>query len=313
MTSYVRQPADKVRGNPLGPVTLNQAQANIDFVDGLVLREHLADGTHNAVEVPWIVGHVTSGTTGYLFDTTYGGGTIARPGTGRATVSAVSGVIDTYAGILANVSDSDIEVRPYVCEAELVSPTSIEVRTWRWYATSESTWSFELAARAFDVAVHAKKLPVDASLLGSYLQKRRRDFLTQDATDFNRLSQSQGTVRKALSLEHTSAGAHNVGRIAKGWGWFLSSGSSYTLADSSGIDSISRISAGVTEVTLTGSFSSANAAACFAQAQPSSAAEMLVVNGRCTTAGKFRFYTWVLSGGIWALADRTFTAVMFGV
>lgn len=92
---YVDQPATKVRKDPLGPVTLNQAHVNIEAIDALVLREHFDDGQHNALEVPWIVGHITSGTTGYLFDTAYGGGTIARPATGRVTLSAASGVIGT--------------------------------------------------------------------------------------------------------------------------------------------------------------------------------------------------------------------------
>jgi hypothetical protein len=91
MPMFIDQSRPRVRSNPLGPVTLNQAHANLDVVDGLVLPEHFSDGQHNAQEVPWVLGHIGTGTTGYLFDTAYGGGTITRPSTGVATLNAAAG------------------------------------------------------------------------------------------------------------------------------------------------------------------------------------------------------------------------------
>jgi hypothetical protein len=322
---YVDQPATKVRKDPLGPVTLNQAHVNIEAIDALVLREHFDDGQHNALEVPWIVGHITSGTTGYLFDTAYGGGTIARPATGRVTLSAASGVIGTTefdgasvpaASVMANVNDAQIVNFPHVIEAEAVSATSIELRTRVMTSTLGSpgnSWSD--TAVAVNVAVHAQQQPRDVSLLASHVLKRRRDFLTQGATDWNALAQNQGTVRKALSLEHTSAGVHNVNRIAKASGWFRpSSGPAFSIVVSHGVSSVSRISAGVVEVTLSSALSSTDLAACFPQAQPASADELVIVNGRCTSTTKFRFYIYVYSVAEdkWTRDDRSFTAAFFG-
>lgn len=327
MPSFVDQPATKVRKDPLGPVTLNQAQANIEEIDRLARVEHFDDGQHNALEVPWVLGHVDGGgTTGYLFDTTYGGGTITRPSTGLVRVSAAAGVIGTEidadgddvpaAAVLANVGDSSVATYPHVTEVEMLSTTTAEVRTWRMTSAVGSpgnTWA--LAAVGTDVAIHAQKQPIDASLLVSHALKQRRDFLTEAATDWNALATNQGIVRKALSLEHDSAGAHNVNRIAKASGWFRpSSGPSFTAVASHGVDSVSRISAGVIEVKLPKAFGSSNLAACFPQLQPSSTGEIAIVNGYYYASATFRFYIYVFSvaENKWARDDRPFFAAMFG-
>lgn len=334
MVDFVEQSADKSRGDPLGPVTINQAQANVEAVNDKFLREHFADGQHNALEVPWIVGHISSGTTGYLFDTAFGGGTIARPATGRVTLDAAAGVIDTIdtpttsgapvACVIANVSDADIANKPYVVEAEMVSATSIELRT-RYLSTALSvvgsnTWS--TVAAAVDVAVHAQKQPVDSSALDSYLLKQRRDFLTDATADWNALVRNQGKVRKALSLEHvpdetltTFPGDHLVDRIAKASGLFVPvAGPSFTGIYSKGVGVVSRIGLGVVEVELDEyTFASADLAACFAQGQPDLASELVNVNGRCVSAGVFRFYIYVYDASkpYWTRDDRPFYATMF--
>lgn len=323
---FVDQPPARIRKDPLGPVTLNQAHTNLEVLDGLVLREHFDDGQHNALEVPWIVGTVPSGgTTGYLFDTAYGGGTIARPATGELTVSAVSGVIGSVTGpsgsvpaasALANVSDSNIATYPFVVEVELVSATSIKARTRYMTSTLGSpgnTWSTIDAG--VDLAIHAQKQPIDVSLLASHLTKVRHDYLTETATDWSALASNQGIVRKAMMLEHTSAGAHNVNRIAKALGWFRpAAGPTFSTTISHGVTSVSRISSGVIEVTLDFTLSSTNAAACFAQAQPATADELVIICGRCTSTTKFRFYQYVYSVAEdkWDRGERPFCAVMFG-
>lgn len=324
---FIDQPSDKVRNSPLGPVALNQAHANLEYVDGLTLREHFADGQHNALEVPWVLGHVTSGTTGYLFDTTYGGSAFTRPATGECTINVASGVIGDVTGIggstvpgasiIANVNDADIANMPHLITTEVVSATSIKTRVRRMTSTlgaPGNTW--ESVARAFNVAIHAQKQPTDESTLASHILKKRRDFLTQQATDWNALVGNQGIVRGNLMLEHASDGSHNVNRIAKALGWFRpTAGPSFALTYGSGIDSVSRISAGVVEMTLSNSFSSSDLAACFCQAQPATDAdELVIINGRATGVKTFRFYTYVytVSEGQWDRDDRPFFASFFG-
>ena len=326
MPSYVDQPGTKVRNDPLGPVTINQAQQNIEVIDSLVLSEHLNDGQHNALEVPWVLGHINSGTTGFLFNTTYGGGTIARPATGRVTLNVASGVIGETTGVasadvpaasvMANPSDVAVASAPHVIEAELVSATSVELRTRVLTSTlgvPGNSWS--TVAVGVDVAVHAKPKLRSDSLLVSRLSKVRRDFLTEQATDWNALATNQGIVRKTLSLEHTSAGVHRVNRIAKALGWFRpTAGPSFSAIIERGVTSVSRISLGVIEVAIDDTLTSTSNAACFCQAQPSSTGELVIINGYCNAINKFRFYIYVYSvaENKWSRDDRPFTVVMFG-
>jgi hypothetical protein len=315
-----------IRNNPLGPVTLNQFQANIHTIDALVLMEHFDDGQHNALEIPWILGHVNSVTTGYMFNTAYGGGTITRPSTGHVRVSAVSGVIPLLntptgsdvpaAAALGNVSDSSVATYPHVIEVELVSDTTIEMRTRRMTSTlgaPGNVWADVDVST--DLAIHAQKQPVDVSLLGPGLLKVRRDFLTEQATDWNSLARNQATVYKALSLEHTSAGAHLVNRIAKAWGWFKpAAGPIFSIVDSERVSSVTRVSTGVVQVNLSDTLSSVNVASCFPQAQPATADELIIINGYCTSTTQFTFYIYAYSVAEdqWTRADRSFSAAMFG-
>lgn len=325
-TGFIDQQPARVRKDPLGPTTLNQAHANPEHIDGLSLREHFADGQHNALEVPWVLGHVDSSTTGSLFDTAYGGGTIARPATGEATVSVVSGVLGEVGdvdgndvpatSILANVSDSDIANTPHTITVEAVSTTSIKTRVRRLTSTLGSpgnTWSS--VARAFDIAIHGKKQPNQNSELLSYALKQRRDFLTEEATDWNALVENQAIVRRNLMLEHASDGSHNVDRIAKAAGWFrLTSGPAFDITFAEGVDSVTRISTGVVEVRITTELASTSLAACFAQAQPNNNNELLIINGRCHSTVDFRFYLYAYNQAEskWDRVDRTFFAAMFG-
>ena len=336
MPAFVNQlTTGVIRKTPLGPVTLNQMQQNAEVIDTLALAEHFAAGSHNALEVPWVLGAINSGTTGYLFDTAYGGGTLARPATGRVTCSVVSGVIGTATGVagtavpaasvIANVNDSAIVTYPHVVEAELVSATSVELRT-RYMSSTLGVFgnSWSTVAVGVDLAVHAQKQPRSLSLLASRLTKSRRDFLTEQATDWNALVGNQGIIRKCLSLEHTGVGEHLVDRIAKAWGWFRpSTGPAFSITASQGVKTVTWISTGVVEVELDNklALSSANLGACFPAAQPASADELVIVNGRVHSAGtvgvaaaKFRFYIYQYSvaEGIWRRADRSFSASMFG-
>lgn len=325
--AFIDQLPARVRKDPLGPTTLNQAHANVEELEALFLREHFDDGQHNALEVPWVLGHVDSGTTGYLFNTAYGGGTIARPATGETTFSVVSGVIGQASGllgalapaasILANVSDADIANRPYTVTVEATSATSIKTRVRRFISTLGSPGnSWDSQAVAHDIAVHAQKQPVDPSPLLSYELKQRRDFLTEGATDWNALVQNQATLEGAALLEHLQSGYHNADRIAKACGWFRpAAGPTFEMTDGEGVDSVSRISTGVVEVKLnSGTLSSTDLAACFPMAQPASDSELVIVNGRAHSTTKFRFYIYVFSvaENKWYRDDRPFFATMFG-
>ncbi|MBL8909878.1 MAG: hypothetical protein JNM17_04150, partial [Archangium sp.] len=308
MADFVAQ-SQKNRNDPLGPVTLNQLHANIEQLDVLARREHFLTGKHNAVEIPWVLGHIDTGTTGYLFDTTYGGGTIARPSAGQTTVSIASGVVGSVysvgsslvsqGSILVNVSDSDIANRPYLATAEFASATSLRTRTRRFtgtLGTPGNSWDNGGGADAAqDVAVHAMKQPVPASTLLGRLEKQRRDFLTEQATDWDALVKNQAATSKLLGVEHTSSGVHNANRIAKGTALVRWDGSAYSLMASHGVSSVSRTSAGIIVITISSTMSSTNLAACFPTGQPAADDDLVIINGRATSTTQFTFYTYGFS------------------
>ena len=324
---FVLQNSIAERGDPLGPTRINQMQRNAAAVDEVQRLEHFADGQHNALEVPWVLGHIDNGSppTGYLLDTAYGGGTLARPATGRYTVSVVSGVITTApsgaleAAVMANVADSAIEAKPHTITAEYVSDTSVQFRIRELSSALGAGNSWADVNRDFDLGIHALPQTIDASLLAAATQKQRRDFLTEAATDWSTLVKNQGRVRKAALLEHTSAGLHSVNRIAKGVVWARWTGAALAIDADEGVNAgaCTRESQGVYQIKMDANFTSTNTMACFPEVQPATPNELVIINGRGFNTGAgtsaFRFYIYAYSGGNWARADRTFFASMFGV
>ena len=328
MPSYPFVPMSpaRVRKDPLGPTSVNQLHVNIAAVDDVARIEHFADGQHNALEVPWVLGHLDDGSppSAYLLDSNYGGGSPTRPATGAYLVDVVSGVISTsedgatlqVAG-MANVSDSAIEVKPHTITMNAESATSVRFRVRELSSALGAGDTWADVNRDIDIGIHALPQAQDASLLASYTPKQRRDFLTEDATDWNSVVGNQGIVRKASLVEHTSAGLHSVNRIAKAVAWVRWTGAAYVLDADYGVASVAAISTGVVELTMDANFSALTTMACFPEVQPALSSELAIINGRgfATGAGTstFRFYIYVFDGSDWARDDRTFFVPMFGV
>lgn len=315
------------RNDPLGPGTINQLHNNNEALDELARAEHFADGQHNAAEIPWVLGHMDDGSppTGYLFDTAFGGGTLARPGTGEYTLNVAAGVIttdasgNTLSAVMANVADAGIETKPHIITAETVSAASIKLRVEQLSSALGAGDAWVAVNRDVDVAVHAVAGEPDVSLLASRILKRRRNFLTEAATDWNAVVTNQGVIRKASLVEHSEAGRHLVNRIAKAVGWFSYSGGSFSVVSGENVKtaSCSRVSQGVFEIVLDDNFTSTNNMACFPEVQSATPAELCIINGRGFATGvgtsAFRFYIYAFDGANWSRADRSFYAAMFGV
>jgi hypothetical protein len=322
---YVGPPAPPARRYPLGAARLNRQHTNIEALDDAWRIEHFNDGQHNALEIPWLLGHIDDGATptGYLLDTAFGGGTLARPGTGEYTSNITSGFVPTdansnlLAAVLANVSDSAIEVKPHTITHELVSATSVKFRVRELSSALGAGNTWANVNRDFDFALHAPQQPMDESTLISRTVKARGNYLTEAATDWNALVQNQGKVRKLSLLEHSAAGAHSLNRIAKAAALVSFSPTTYTLGTEEGVASVTRSSLGVVQLTMDANFTSTNTMACFPDVQPATPNELVVINGRGfgTGAGTstFRFYIYAYDGTNWARVDRSFSAVMFGV
>lgn len=302
------------RKDPLGPVRVNQLDSNTRWADDLQRVEHLANGEHNALEIPWVLGHV-DGTTGYLFDTTFGGGTIANPATGAFTVNVASGVLTLpAASVIANVSDSAIESKPHTITWEGVSDTSIKVRIRELSSAlgAGNTWAD--VNRNFDIAIHAPAQSPEASLLNAFTPKVRRNFLTEAATDWNALAKNTALAWNAARLEHDADGAHNLNRIAKAVWWGRpSAGPSFSTILETGIKNLTYVGTGIVELVTDATWASANNhVAVFCEAQPASGSELVIVNARCFKATRIRLYTYVFAGTNWTRADRSLFCAVFG-
>lgn len=315
----------RVRKDPLGPQTLNQLQANVDAVEGLALSEHSNDGQHNALEVPWVLGHMVDGSppTGYLFDSAFGGGTLARTATGVYTSGVVSGVItsstagDRQCSVMANVSGAAIASKPHTISYQVVNSTLVRFRVRSLTSALGAGDAWADANCDIDVGVHALRKDSGASLNSAHLDHQRGDFLTEAATDWNALVSNQGGVMGRALLEHSSTGAHRVNRVSKAVGWFRPSGGvSYSILASQGVASVTRVGLGIIDVTMSDNFTSTDSMATFPEAQPIATNELVIINGHgfATGAGtsKFRYYIYVYDGANWALDDRPFFAPMFG-
>jgi len=305
--------AAKARQEPLGPIALNQAAANIEAIDAAANFEHLEDGTHNAVEIPWVLGHV-DGTTGYLFDTAYGGGTITNPATGRFTCSVASGVLTTPSlAILANVNDTAVETKPHTITWEALSSTSVQVRIRELSSAlgAGNTWAD--VNRDFDIAVFAPPTDYAASRLNLVSSKQRRDFLTGETTSFNNMVRDQALLYDALTAEHTSGGNHNLNRIARAVAWVRpDSPTSYAITISQRVSSVSRVGTGQVSVNTSDTFSSTSNMAALVEVQPGTADELVVAHVKSNTTSQFRVWIYAYSGGNWARVDRPFFVTMFG-
>lgn len=323
-SAYTTISPARVRKDPLGHATLNQLHQNIAALDEVARVEHLSDGQHNATEIPWVLGHVVDGSppTGYLFDTAFGGGTLARPATGSYTVNAVGGVVEDEDGTplysaMANVAGTAIEAKPHTITVEAVSTTSLKLRIRELSSALGAGNTWVDANRNFDFGLHSLAEDGSSSLLLPSTLLTREDYLTDEATSWNALVANHGTVRGASLLEHTSAGEHNVNRIAKGVVWVkLQSGPTYTTTFSEGVSSVTRLSTGVVEVLMSDTYAATTDMACFPEVQPGTLDDLCIINGRGFASGAgtsaFRFYIYAYSGGNWARADRSFFAAMFG-
>lgn len=311
----------RVRKDPLGPVSLNQLHANIEAVDALSRVEHFANGEHNALEVPWVLGHVADGgtPTGTVFNTTYGGSTFTRPATGEYTVDVVSGVVTTDADLnllysaMASVNDANVGLKPHTITVEALSATSFKLRIRALSSALGAGNTWASVNRSFDFGLHAIAQPMDPTGLSSHDLKQRNGWLTEAATDWSALVQNQGIVRKEALVEHTTAGLHNANRIARAVGWFRPGELTYSITYDEGVSSIAYVSGGIATVTLDTTFSSTSNMCCFVEAQPGDKDELVIINAVPASTTVWGVYTYVFDGTDWARASRPFFAAFYGV
>lgn len=293
----------RVRGNPLGSGSLNYLRQNVLEIEALRQVEHATNGKHNAREVPPIIGHI-NGTTGYLFDTAFGGGTITQPATGTTAISVVSGVfpyVTTPIGtqpadaqVLANVSDADIANTPHIISVEPISATEVRTYIKRLDGSlggAGNTWVD--VDRAHDIALFAPAVDALPPGLQSFSLFSRGDYLYDTPERWNAFARDQHALNLRL-IEHRDDGSHKTPRIPFAQGWCRPiAGPAYDLADGDGVASVAQVSTGIVDVTTTRVLSDINLGMCFPEGRPANDGEVVIVNGRATSINTFRFYVYV--------------------
>ncbi len=318
----------KTRGSPIGYASLNQIRQNVLEVEQLRSIEHLANGKHNARETPWVIGHI-NGTTGYMFDTAYGGGTITQPATGTTAISMVSGVVPSVltpsAGlqwdgqVLANVSDADVANTPHLIGVEVVSATSIRTYVKRFtgaLGVAGNTWAD--VDREHDVAFFGPAVDESPVSPETFNRFSAGQYLFDEPEYWQAIARDQHALKSRI-VEHRDDGSHWTPRVPFAQGWFYPTplGGPYTgysaSSDAQGIASVVRNSTGVVTITTTRSVSSVNLAVCFPQGIQGASTEVIIVNGRCVGTNTFMFYVYVGEPGkAWKRDDRTFSVSIFG-
>lgn len=314
---FVNMPV-RARKDALGPVTLNQLAANTEAVQQLSLREHAADGTHNALEVPRALGRSVWGGasyTHYLYSDSAYWTSNANPAVGQVDLTLdAAGFSYPYMPVIASCCDEDVLNKPWMATVKVTSATSVSVYVSKLSSALGAGNTWAATDGSFSVALHS--LPAaQAATLSALTPKQRRGFLTEGASDWNGLVTLQGGLRKLALTKHTSAGEHDDSLIAREYGYvtYDSGGVKYDLI-SGDVASVSRVSQGICDVTTSRTFSATTAMAAFVQDLPTSNTSLWVINYRVTSTTNVRVYLYQydFTSDTWARADGDFFVSVFG-
>lgn len=305
--------AARVRKDPLGPFTMRTLAGNISAVDVLAGTEHAVDGSHNALEVPRTVGTVlySAGYSLGSFNSRLSSVSSGATGTVTCTLAAAQFYSPEMVPLIAPVADSDF--RPIVACYEVVSATSVKVYLQKLTVSLGTGNTWAAANASFGLALHT--LPgLAASPLTPSRQWYRTDPLTDGTDDWSGLVRSAGTLRALQTAEHSAGGSHSVREVARHVGFFSWGGASYTQTEGT-FSSVSRVSAGVVDVTCGRTFVSANAMTGFPEAHPASNVELWVANPapQSTTVCRVHLFKYDSTAHTWGYADGDFSLAVFGV
>lgn len=303
----------KIRNDPLSHGFLNSLAANIETLDTALLLEHRNTGIHNALEIPLALGHIEY-PTAYLFDGSFYS-SVSNPATGQYSLTLPAATYNSVAMVgMLNISDEAVQNKPHCMSVEMVSATSCVARFSELttaLGVAGNAWA--AADRKFDIGVHTTPKPREATLTTPRNVWRRGDYLKDLPPQFDGLATNYEVVKKTLVAEHTITGIHNINRIAKETMWITydtGPGDYYVTHTSSG-NTASKISTGICEITLKGSYSDM---ALFPQTSTLNADELVVCHARQVADDLARVYSYGcnLSTGIWSRVDRDFFISCFG-
>lgn len=304
----------RVRKDPLGPIALNALRGNsYVYLPRLAGAEHDTDGTHNAWEIPRTVGGVNYGgsySAGATFNSRLS--SLASGSTGVVTLTLAANQF-TMPRMLAQVSPrADGDVRPCIATAEMVSSTSVVVRLKKLSVALGVGNTWAAYDGTFSVALHGEGILTSAPLAATK-QWYQQQVLTDGDTDWNAIVQNLGTLRKRALVEHGTNGAHVANVVARDVGWCDLSGTTYTLAQGTPLG-VSRVSAGVVDVTMKFTYGSTATMLAFPSVQATSNTQLWVINPipQSTTVCRFHIFLFDAGAETWDHADAPFAFAVYG-
>lgn len=313
----------RVRKEPLGPVSLNQLKANVEALQSLMLYEHTDAGKHNALEVPRLAGCNTWSSpnyTHYYNGDYYTSANNIAPGQVDLTLAS-GGFTLPYVTAIAACCDDDVVNKPWMVNVYIVSATSVSVYVSKLSSALGAGNTWAAADGAFSLALHSPAVAATPSLI-AMSNKQRRDWLTEESTDWNSLVGAQGQLRAKALAKHTSAGEHSDPLISKeyvhasfdGKPWGPTPGATTYTIEAGNVSAVTYVSGGVAEITTTTTYSATTAMFAFPEIIPADETELYVINYRPTATNKVRVYMYQydFTADTWARVNMDFFVSIHG-
>lgn len=248
--SYTTLPA-KARKDSLGFALSNKLSENYDAVLDAFRREHNDDGTHNTLGVARAVGTVrwTAGAPGSYslegFNSFVSLGAGHNPAVGSLILTLQSGKFTTPMRVQATAQDKLEIAKPMSIIVTVSSATSITFSLVELSSalggTNNNTWASQNFTFAASISCERYALAPSITAPSRVL---RGEFLSAEATRFNKLITNLGALRKAQALGHDSGGAHDIREMAQLAGYVTWNGTSYSVTSGGGFTSVTRNGAG---------------------------------------------------------------------
>lgn len=248
----------RVRKDPLGALFYNNLLFNHVDLQRLVLRGHNADGTHNELEVPRMVGGVTA--LGAVAAGSSAGITAAmKISAGVYEITLLDSLIGPHPGAAAvsyplcvdvMVTDAAGETLPFMTNVEQRDAQTVRVRIDKLAALAGNTW--DPTDAAFHVAVYSERYTDPSAQMATIVDARHGHGLRPDR--WNQLGANMAKQYTEFLDGHKTTGAHNILEVARGWlkATFAAGVFSIAAGESQNVTSISRPSAGLANVVLPG-------------------------------------------------------------
>ncbi len=313
--------ADRIRKDALSKPLMTSILRNMNYVQNVALAGHTPDGLHNELlvsrgvaTVQRTVGAISlSGNTSWITNVD---GFTDRGAVGVATLTLSSGKFTLPMRVDVTCTDTLCESKPYLATVEVVSATSVIVRTYSLTSALGAANVWGAKDCTFSISIHSAPYTSAAAALTAITEPKFNDAL--ESTVWNQLVANQATQRSNALVGHSSAGVHSVREVARAWArvGFNSGPVTYSLdANSTNISSVSRTSIGRCHITLPGSTYTLPLQICHRSGWASDNAaqtpsDLFIVNfpdSQVTTTGlEAWIYKYDFAGKTWARADCDF-------